>query len=168
MGLGSKSLWAEPVVIHFQAENSNDCWQLDFTVSELKKIPDDDTEAKLLLASVVDDRSGVTYQEYFASEGENALMALRFLFNAMAEKPQKDLPFQGIPKVLYMDNGPVAKSLVFRRTCEQLGIQIMTHLPQGSDGRRTTARSKGKVERPFRTIQDSFEVLYHFHKPKNI
>lgn len=48
LGLGSKSLWAEPVVTHFQAENSNDCWQLDFTSSELKKIPDDDAaEAKL-------------------------------------------------------------------------------------------------------------------------
>jgi hypothetical protein len=37
LGLGSKSLWAEPVVTHFQAENSNDWWQLNFTVSELKK-----------------------------------------------------------------------------------------------------------------------------------
>lgn len=51
---------------------------------------------------------------------------------------------------------------------EQLGIQLLTHLPQGGDGRRTTARSKGKVERPFRTVQDGFETLYHFHKPQTL
>lgn len=51
---------------------------------------------------------------------------------------------------------------------EQLGIQVLTHLPQGRDGRRTTARSKGKVERPFRTVQDGFETLYHFHKPQTL
>jgi hypothetical protein len=35
---------------------------------------------------------------------------------------------------------------------ESLGVEVITHLPAESDGRRTTARSKGKVERPFRTI----------------
>lgn len=171
LGFSSKGLWLEPVVVHFQAEQSNDCWQLDFTSSELKKLPwesSNDPNTKLLLASVVDDRSGTMYQEYFSSDGENALMALRFLFNAMAPKKQKDFPFQGIPKMLYLDNGPVAKSLVFRRVMEQLGVQVLTHLPQGSDGRRTTARSKGKVERAFRTIQDGFETLYHFHKPQTL
>lgn len=39
-------------------------------------------------------------------------------------------------------------------------------MPRGSDGRRTTARSKGKVERPFRTIKEAHETLYHFHKPE--
>jgi transposase InsO family protein len=168
LGFSPKGLLLEPVVVHFQAEQSNDCWQLDFTSSELKKLPGESGafDHGLLLASVVDDRSGVLYQEYFSSSGENALMALRFLFNAMAPKKQKVL--QGIPKMLYLDNGPVAKSLIFRRVMEQLGIQVLTHLPQGKDGRRTTARSKGKVERPFRTVQDGFETLYHFHKPQTL
>ena len=39
-------------------------------------------------------------------------------------------------------------------------------MPAGSDGRRTTARSKGKVERPFRTVKDAHETLYHFHQPE--
>jgi hypothetical protein len=86
----------------------------------------------------------------------------------MSAKKQKNFPFQGIPKALYIDNGPIAKSLLFRRVMEQLGIQVLTHLPQGNDGRRTTSRSKGKVERPFRTIQDGFETLYHFHKPQTL
>jgi hypothetical protein len=42
----------------------------------------------------------------------------------------------------------------------------MTHRPARSDGRRTTARAKGKVERPFRTVKDAHETLYHFHEPE--
>jgi hypothetical protein len=34
-------------------------------------------------------------------------------------------------------------------------------------GRRVTARSKGKVERPFRTVKEAHETLYHFHTPQN-
>ena len=30
-----------------------------------------------------------------------------------------------------------------------------------------TARSKGKVERPFRTVKEAHETLYHFHKPES-
>ena len=41
----------------------------------------------LMLFSVVDDRSGVAYQEYRCVYGEDVETALRFLFNAMARKP---------------------------------------------------------------------------------
>lgn len=171
LGFSPKGLLLEPIVVHFQAEQSNGLWQLDFTLSELKKLSQRDptsSDQRLMLASIADDRSGVLYQEYFLSDGENALMALQFLFNAMTAKKQKNFPFQGIPKAIYLDNGPVAKSLVFKRVMEQLGIQVLTHLPQGADGRRTTAWSKGKVERPFRTVQDNFETLYHFHQPETL
>jgi hypothetical protein len=30
---------------------------------------------------------------------------------------------------------------------ESLNVEVLTHMPAGSDGRRTTARAKGKVER---------------------
>ncbi len=43
-----------------------------------------------------------------------------------------------------------------------LGIEWQTHIPAGKDGTRTTARSKGKVERPFRTVKEAHETLYHF------
>ena len=170
LGLTSKNFLIEPVVVRFQATYSNECWQLDFTPSELKRLPHDNIgeTQSLILASVVDDRSGMMYQEYHLSEGENVLMALRFLFNAMSLKSQKHLPFQGIPLMIYLDNGPVAKSLVFQRVCKLLAIEIRTHMPAGSDGRRTTARSKGKVERAFNTVQNQLETLYHFHKPSSL
>ena len=45
----------------------------------------------------------------------------------------------------------------------QLGVDIRTHMPKGSVGRRVTARANGKVERPFRTVKEAHETLYHFH-----
>ena len=104
--------------------------------------------------------------------GEDVETALRFLFNAMAAKAPAEQsegegdPFQGIPAAIYLDNGPVAKSVVFRRVMESLGVAVMTHMPAGSDGRRTTARAKGKVERPFRTVKEAHETLYHLHQPE--
>jgi hypothetical protein len=47
-----------------------------------------------------------------------------------------------------------------------LGVKVATHQPNGKDGRRVTARSKGKVERPFRTLKEAHETLYHFHQPE--
>ena len=84
----------------------------------------------------------------------------------MTAKAQDGFPFQGIPEMIYTDNGPIAKSQVFQNVMDCLGIKLATHLPNGKDGRRVTARSKGKVERPFRTVKEAHETLYHFHEPQ--
>jgi hypothetical protein len=120
-----------------------------------------------MLFSVVDDRSGVAYQEYRCVYGEDVEAALRFLFNAMAPKQIDGFLFQGIPKMIYTDHGSVARSQVFQQVMRYLDIDVRAHLPQGKDGRRVTARSKGKVERPFRTVKEMHETLYHFHEPKD-
>ncbi len=170
--LDQPHLLREPPAVRFQAEHSNDCWQFDMSPSDLKRIdkPEWIDPAKgepiLMLFSVVDDRSGVGYQEYRCVYGEDAESALRFLFNTMAAKADAAFPFQGRPKMIYLDNGPVAKSRVFQNVMLALGIEWMTHIPAGKDGTRTTARSKGKVERPFRTVKEAHETLYHFHKPE--
>jgi len=122
-------------------------------------------EPTLMLFSVVDDRSGVSYMEYRCVYGEDAERALRFLFNVMAPKADPAFPFQGRPQLLYLDNGPVAKSRVLHTVMQALGIAWQTHVPAGKDGTRVTARAKGKVERPFRTVKEAHETLYHFHKP---
>lgn len=170
--LDQPRLLREPPAVRFQAEYSNDCWQFDMSPSDLKHI-DKPTwidpqkgVPTLMLFSVVDDRSGVCYQEYQCVYGEDAESALRFLFNAMAAKADAAFPFQGRPKMIYLDNGPVAKSRVFQNVMQALDIEWQTHVPAGKDGTRTTARSKGKVERPFRTVKEAHETLYHFHKPE--
>lgn len=170
--LDQPRLLREPPAVRFQAEYSNDCWQFDMSPSDLKHIDKPawidpkKGEPTLMLFSVVDDRSGVCYQEYQCVYGEDAESALRFLFNAMAAKADAAFPFQGRPKMIYLDNGPVAKSRVFQNVMQALDIEWQTHIPAGKDGTRTTARSKGKVERPFRTVKETHETLYHFHKPE--
>ena len=170
--LDQPRLLREPPAVRFQAEHSNDCWQFDMSPSDLKHIEKPDWidlskgEPTLMLYGVVDDRSGVGYEEYRCVYGEDAESALRFLFNAMAAKADTRFPFQGRPKMIYLDNGPVAKSRVFQNVMLALGIEWQTHIPAGKDGTRTTARSKGKVERPFRTVKEAHETLYHFHKPE--
>jgi hypothetical protein len=173
-GYDHARLTREPAAVRFQAEHSNALWQFDMSPSDLKQVPaplwsePGRGAPTLMLYSVVDDRSGVAYQEYRCVYGEDAESALRFLYNAMAPKPEDSgLVLQGIPEALYLDNGPVAKSTVFKAVMASLGVRVMPHLPAGKDGRRTTARSKGKVERPFRTVKEAHETLYHFHQPQD-
>ena len=162
-----------PVAVRFEARTSNALWQFDISPSDLKEIeqpvwidPDRKGLPVPMLFSVVDDRSGAAYQEYRCVYGEDVESGLRFLFNAMAPKDEAGQALQGIPEALYLDNGPIAKSSVFNTVMERLGVRVMTHVPAGRDGRRPTARAKGKVERPFRTIKEAHETLYHFHKPE--
>ncbi len=173
LGYDMARMTREPPAVRFQAEHANALWHFDLSPSDLKQLetppwidPDRNGAPTLMLFSVVDDRSGAAYQEYRCVYGEDAESALRFLFNAMGEKPDADNALHGIPKVLQLDNGPVGKSSVFKRVMECLGVEIIFHMPRDTDGRRTTARSKGKVERPFRTVKDAHETLYHFHKPE--
>jgi len=169
--LDRNSLNIQATVVHFQAEKSNECWQFDFSQSDFKRFFEDDKSdhpPTLMFASVVDDRSGVSYQEYHYVHGEDVMTALKFLFNAMAPKNHSGFPFQGIPGTIYMDNGPVAKSTVFKRVMAYLNIEVITHMPDGCDGRRKTSRAKGKVERKFRSSKNTLEPLYHLHPPKNV
>lgn len=172
-GLDYARVTRAPAAVRFQARQSNELWQFDMSPSDLKHVKQPlwiepgRGAPTLMLFSVADDRSGVVYQEYRCVYGEDAESALRFLYNAMATKPEQDMAFQGIPGAIYMDNGLVTRSRVFQNVMACLGIKVMTHLPAGSDGRRTTARSKGKVERPFRTVKDVHETLYHFHEPQD-
>ncbi len=172
--LDQPRLTRQPPAVRFQAELSNACWQFDMSPSELKHvkaplwIEPSRGAPTLMLYSIVDDRSGTGYEEYRCVYGEDAESALRFLFNAMAPKPyMPDFPFQGIPDMIYMDCGPVSKSRVFQNVMDALGIIWQTHMPAGKDGRRVTARATGKVERPFRTVKEVHETLYHFHQPQN-
>lgn len=162
----------QPTAVRFQAEHSNDCWHFDLSTSDLKHlktptwIEPGRGKPLLMLYSIVDDRSGLAYMEYHGVYGEDVEAALRFLFAAMSPKATDKSPFQGIPRMLYMDNGPIARSQVFQKVMGCLGVEVVTHLPEGKDGRRVTARSKGKVERPFRSVKEMHETLYHLKEPE--
>jgi hypothetical protein len=172
-GFDHRTLTYQAPAVRFQARHSNECWQFDLSPSDLKHLEEplwhDQSKGRpiLMLYSVVDDRSGVCYQEYRSVYGEDVEAALRFLFNAMSAKSDPEFPFQGLPAMLYMDNGPIARSRVFQSVMAYLGVQIQLHMPDSKDKRRHTARAKGKVERAFRTVKEAHEVLYHLREPKD-
>ena len=154
LGYDHERMIRQPPAVRFQAERSNALWHFDMSPSDLRQLkapPWIDADRlgapTLMLFSIVDDRSGVAYQEYRCVYGEDVETALRFLFNAMSHKADEADPFQGIPAAIYLDNGPVAKSAVFKRVMESLGVEILPHMPAGSDGRRTTARAIPKSQR---------------------
>jgi putative transposase len=102
-------------VVHFQAPYANECWQFDVSPSDLKALPEPPLwiDARrghpvLMLYSVVDDHSGVAYQEYHVIYSEGVPAALRFLFRAIAPKTIEEFPFQGRPHMLYLDHEPIA------------------------------------------------------------
>jgi len=70
-GFDLKSLSIEPIVTRFEAKHSNECWQFDLSPSDLKTLEEwpewvnkKDGRPTLMLYSIVDDRSGVAFQEY--------------------------------------------------------------------------------------------------------
>jgi hypothetical protein len=108
---------------------------------------------------VVDDRSGVAYQEYLIVYGEDVPAALRFLFRAMAPKTMEGFPFQSRPHMLYLDNGPIAKSQFFRRVMRYLDIEVRYHMPQGKGDAVSAvgpkARWSGRSGRSKRSMRPS-------------
>jgi hypothetical protein len=84
-GLDRGTLMRQPPAVRFQARYSNQCWQFDLSPSDMKQLPappwiDASRGAlQLMLYSVVDDRSGVAYQEYHCVYGEDVEAALRHI-----------------------------------------------------------------------------------------
>lgn len=91
-GYDKERLSRQPIAVRFEAELSNQCWHFDLSPSDLKRLKNavelEPGRGKplLMLYSVVDDRSGVAYQEYHEVYGEDVGAALKFLFNAMSGK----------------------------------------------------------------------------------
>jgi hypothetical protein len=99
LGYDHDRMTRQPPAVRFQAEQSNALWHFDMSPSDLKQLavppwtdPDRSGAPTLMLFSVVDDRSGVAYQEYRCVYGEDVEAALRFLFAAMSRKADEADP----------------------------------------------------------------------------
>jgi hypothetical protein len=105
---------------------------------------------RLHLVSVVDDYSRVCFAQFVT--GNAAPQWLRVLHAAWSPKDDPLFPFFGIPEEIYVDNDAVIKSSMFRKAMEALGVHV----------RKTSVdnpRAKGKVERPFRWLNDYQNIL---------
>ena len=102
LGYDRERMTRQPPAVRFQAEQSNAPWHFDMSPSDLKQLkvpswidPDRRGAPTPMLFSVVDDRSGVAWQEYRCVYGEDVETALRLLFNAMSRKADEANSFQG-------------------------------------------------------------------------
>jgi hypothetical protein len=160
----------EPPAVRFQARRSNELWQFDLSPSDLKQVKHPlwaeagRGHPTLMLYSIVDDRSGIAYQEYRCVYGEDVEAALRFLFNAVAPKAEEGLLFQGIPEAIYMDNGPIKKSQVFQTVMDCFGVQLISHMPAGQDGRRTTAHGLACRALPWQATRTCPGCRHRIHR----
>jgi putative transposase len=122
----------------FEAEQPNDLWQSD--VMHGPYVTLDGKQKKTYLTAFIDDHSRlIPHAEFFLSERlDNFLDALR-----------KALRMRGLPRKLYVDNGPAFRSSHLEHICASLGIALRHAKPYQPEG-------KGKIERWFRTVRDGF------------
>jgi len=123
----------------YEVENVNDLWVCDFMHGP-RVLTDHNRTAKAILCAIIDDHSRVIVGHAFsASETVGALsLVLKEAFLAC-----------GIPKRLYVDNGPSFSSDFLTKTAALAGISLTHSKPYDSP-------SRGKVERLFRTVRDRF------------
>ena len=126
----------------FEAELPNDLWQSD--VMHGPKVNVNGRHKKTYLIAILDDHSRlIVYARFYLSE--TLASYLDALESALARR--------GLPRKLYVDNGPAFRSHQLEYICASLSISLIharPYLPQG----------KGKIERWFKTVRSCFLPLF--------
>jgi len=130
----------------FEMEFPNDCWQADTSVGPYINI--DGKKKKTFLIMFLDDSSRLVVH------GEIFLEEKGFLVESVLKKA---IAKRGIPKKIFLDNGKVYQNLQFQMICASLGTVV-------SYARAYSPQSKGKIERAFRTIKDSWMFNFDWEK----
>jgi len=122
----------------FSKAHANQLWQADTMCGPYVSHKGRKLQAKLI--AFIDDASRVCcHGQFFAHENtDNLLTALK---TALYKR--------GVPECLYVDNGSIYASKELGQVAERIGC-ILSHTPV-RDG-----AAKGKVERFFRTVRESF------------
>lgn len=122
----------------FEVQMSNDLWQSDCMHGP--KILHDGKMCKTYLFAIIDDHSRLIPhgQFYFKENVENYLDCF---WTAMKKR--------GVPRKLYVDNGPSFRSHRVQLGCAAIGIGLSYARPYRPQG-------KGKIERYFRTVRGQF------------
>jgi len=122
----------------FEAEFPNDIWQSD--VMHGPQVLVDGKKRKSYLIAFLDDHSRlIPHAAFYLSE--NLASWLEAFRGALATR--------GLPRKLYVDNGPAFRSRHLEKVCACLGIAL-THTPP------YTPQGRGKIERFFRTVRSQF------------
>jgi transposase InsO family protein len=102
---------------------------------------------------LVDDYSGYHVCQYTTAEGESAVDGLLFLQYAWGKKKNSRIPFRGLPRLLYMDNGVMSKTASVKDFLKRLDIVQIPRMPYKKE-------AGGKIERPWRTLWKRFELTF--------
>jgi putative transposase len=122
----------------FEAEFPNDVWQSDGMHGPM--VMEGEKRRKTFLFAFIDDMSRIIpHAAFFLTENlDSYLNALRCA-----------LLKRGLPRRLYVDNGPTFRAKLLHEITASLGIALVHSKPYQPQGR-------GKVERLFQTIQRQF------------
>ncbi len=122
----------------FSKKHANELWQGD--TMEGPHVPHKNKKYPAKLIAFIDDASRVvTHGEFFIQENTGAL--INTFKNAFYKR--------GIPDSIYVDNGAIYTCKEITLICARVGV-ILRHAPI-RDG-----AAKGKIERFFRTVRQSF------------
>ncbi len=122
----------------FEAELPNDIWQSDCLHGPMIDVKG--KKRKTYLFAFLDDMSRlICHAEFYRYE------RLALYIDAL----KKALAKRGLPRKLYVDNGPVFRSHLLRHATASLGIALIHSRPYKPEGR-------GKIERFFRTLRMQF------------
>jgi putative transposase len=122
----------------FEAQHPNDLWQSD--VMHGPQVLVQDKQRKTYLIAIMDDHSRlITAAGFYLSE--NLKTYLTVLEQAFLSR--------GLPRKLYVDNGPAFRSHHLKYVAASLSIALIHARPYKPQG-------KGKIERWFRTVRLQF------------
>jgi len=127
----------------YEMDNVNELWVCDFMHGP--RVQFQNRFHKAILCAIIDDHSRMIVGHAFsASETISALtVVLKEAFLTY-----------GIPKRLYVDNGPSFSSEILAKSAALAGISLIHSKPYDSP-------SRGKVERFFRSVRDRFLCNFH-------
>jgi transposase InsO family protein len=122
----------------FEAELPNDLWQSDLMYGPTVNV--EGRQRKTFLFAFLDDMSRlIPHAQFYLTERlDHYLDALR-----------QALLRRGLPRRLYVDNGPAFRSQHLSQILASLGVALIHSTPYQPEGR-------GKVERWFRTVREQF------------
>jgi putative transposase len=122
----------------FEAELPNDLWQSDCMHGPQVEV--DGRMRKAYLFAFLDDHSRlVPHAQFYLSEGLSSYL----------DALEQALLRRGLPRKLYLDNGPAFRSKHLEDITASLGIALIHSSPYKPQGR-------GKIERFFRSVRSQF------------
>lgn len=136
------------LTVRFEADYPNHIWQCDHHLLDILLLnPVTGKAERPWITAIIDDYSRTILGFHLSFDHGNSFHIALALFHAMTKKGDERWVMHGIPDIFYVDNGKDFKSRHIDAVCLHFRIDRRSHEPY-------IARSKGKIERWFRTLKE--------------